>query len=185
MKFLAGLALGILLALIATAAAAQDADVSVVLSASPQSPKPGDTIKFAARVTNHGPGHVTGLEAEIRLPAGLTATVGSSQAGAPDLSDTGMFVRNVTLGDGQTFTLSVTAMLPSNAAPGSVLTGEAEVRPSAPDPDLANNRATDTLTVAGVAPTPVPTLTEWAMILLGVLLAGGAVLQLERRRRAA
>jgi len=35
-----------------------------------------------------------------------------------------------------------------------------------------------------VAPTPVPTLTEWAMIMLGALLAGGAVLQLERRRRA-
>jgi len=49
---------------------------------------------------------------------------------------------------------------------------------------MANNSATATLTVGGVAPAPVPTLTEWAMILLGALLAGGAVLQLERRRRA-
>lgn len=32
------------------------------------------------------------------------------------------------------------------------------------------------------APTPVPTLSEWAMILLGVLLAGGAALTIQRRR---
>jgi len=36
-----------------------------------------------------------------------------------------------------------------------------------------------------VAPEPVPTLTEWAMILLAALLAGGAALHLQRRRRAA
>lgn len=34
-------------------------------------------------------------------------------------------------------------------------------------------------------PPPVPTLSEWAMILLGVLLAGGAALHLSRRRMAA
>lgn len=33
-------------------------------------------------------------------------------------------------------------------------------------------------------PPPVPTLTEWAMILLGALLAAGAVLQIQRRRTA-
>lgn len=32
------------------------------------------------------------------------------------------------------------------------------------------------------APAPVPTLSEWAMILLGVLLAGGAALTIQRRR---
>ena len=36
-----------------------------------------------------------------------------------------------------------------------------------------------------VAPEPVPTLTEWAMILLAALLAGGAALHLQRRRRIA
>lgn len=32
-------------------------------------------------------------------------------------------------------------------------------------------------------PTAVPTLTEWAMILMGVALAGGAILTLQRRRQ--
>lgn len=34
-------------------------------------------------------------------------------------------------------------------------------------------------------PAPVPTMTEWAMILFGVILAGGAALHIQRRRRFA
>jgi hypothetical protein len=34
------------------------------------------------------------------------------------------------------------------------------------------------------APAPVPTLSEWAMILLGLMLAGGAALFIQRRRLA-
>jgi len=44
----------------------------------------------------------------------------------------------------------------------------------------------DRLTLPGaiVAPAPVPTLSEWATILLGGMLAGGAALTLQRRRAA-
>lgn len=35
---------------------------------------------------------------------------------------------------------------------------------------------------AAALPEPVPTLTEWAMILLGLTLAGGAALMIQRRR---
>ncbi|MFI8683024.1 IPTL-CTERM sorting domain-containing protein [Brevundimonas diminuta] len=34
------------------------------------------------------------------------------------------------------------------------------------------------------APAPIPTLSEWAMILLGVALAGAAALTIHRRRTA-
>lgn len=34
-------------------------------------------------------------------------------------------------------------------------------------------------------PTPVPTLSEWAMILFGLILAGGAALMIQRRQMAA
>ncbi len=183
MKFLAGLALGLLLSLGATAAAAQNPDVSVTLTASPQSPMPGDTIEFKAVVTNHGPGQVTDLVAQIWLPAGLTPNSTKTNAGMMNPNATGAIVSQVTLGEGQGFTLTADAVLSPGAVPGTVLMGDAEIRPSAPDRDLANNRATATATIAA-PPTPVPTLTEWAMILLGALLAGGAVLQLERRRRA-
>lgn len=36
--------------------------------------------------------------------------------------------------------------------------------------------------VRGPAPAPVPTLSEWAMILMGLMLAGGAALYIQRRR---
>lgn len=43
-----------------------------------------------------------------------------------------------------------------------------------------------TATLASVpAPAPVPTMSEWAMILFGTMLAGGAALYVQRRRRAA
>lgn len=38
--------------------------------------------------------------------------------------------------------------------------------------------------ISSVPPATVPTLSEWAMILLGVLLAGGAALTIHRRRTA-
>lgn len=38
---------------------------------------------------------------------------------------------------------------------------------------------------AAPAPAPVPTLSEWAMILFGLMLAGGAVVMVQRRRLAA
>ena len=37
---------------------------------------------------------------------------------------------------------------------------------------------------AVVVPAPVPTLSEWAMILLAAMLAGGAALMIQRRRTA-
>lgn len=42
-----------------------------------------------------------------------------------------------------------------------------------------------TVSLTPPPPAPVPTLSEWAMILLGVLLAGGAALSLHRRRQTA
>ena len=41
------------------------------------------------------------------------------------------------------------------------------------------------VTLSLTPPSPVPTMSEWAMILLGILLAGGAALSLHRRRYAA
>lgn len=38
--------------------------------------------------------------------------------------------------------------------------------------------------ISGAAPATVPTLSEWAMILFGLLLAGGAAWQVQRRRFA-
>ncbi|WP_167309523.1 IPTL-CTERM sorting domain-containing protein [Brevundimonas naejangsanensis] len=49
----------------------------------------------------------------------------------------------------------------------------------------SNVSSTVTTSPPPAPPAPVPTLSEWAMILLGVMLAGGAALTLQRRRQAA
>lgn len=65
--------------------------------------------------------------------------------------------------------------LPSNGAPGN-------------DID-ASSRFTGAATpftpvlLSYTPPAPVPTMTEWAMILLGVLMAGGAALTIQQRRK--
>lgn len=41
----------------------------------------------------------------------------------------------------------------------------------------------DNVSVTRTAPAPVPTMTEWAMILFGTVLAGGAALYVQRRRQ--
>lgn len=180
MKSLAGLALGLMLFVAATAAAAQSPDLSVTLTAGPPSPKPGDRFTFDGRVTNHGPGGIQ-LDAEINLPAGYTPVSATTNAGRLHSGyPTGVFVSDVMLAAGASFDFSTSAELPFDAVPGTVLTGEAEVFPKTSEADPTNNRATATTTVGA---TPVPTLTEWAMILLGAGLAGGAALTLHQRRR--
>lgn len=48
--------------------------------------------------------------------------------------------------------------------------------------DAGTSTSNPPITLAqGVPPTPVPTLTEWAMILLGLTLAGGATIVIQRR----
>lgn len=73
------------------------------------------------------------------------------------------------------------ADIPPGAVHGTVLTGEAEARLRASDGGLVLDRAAAPVPVD--APAPVPTLTEWAMILLGAGLAGGAALTLHQRHR--
>jgi hypothetical protein len=57
--------------------------------------------------------------------------------------------------------------------------------------DIAGNSLAGGYTSGGtrsvgplVAPAPVPTMSEWAMIILGTMLAGGAALYIQRQQRA-
>ena len=53
------------------------------------------------------------------------------------------------------------------------------------DGDQLQNGLDLTFEVVQVPATPVPTLSEWALILLGVMLAGGAAIYIQRRQLAA
>jgi len=83
--------------------------------------------------------------------------------------------------------------IPDGATVRVIYSSSLIVNPAAPGPYLflfettsggvIIGEASATLSIA--APAPIPTMTEWAMILLGVLLAGSAALMIQRRRMAA
>ncbi|HEY4585066.1 MAG TPA: IPTL-CTERM sorting domain-containing protein [Brevundimonas sp.] len=181
MKSVVGLGAGLLLFLTATPAAA-DPDLSISLFVEPQWAQPGGHVRFIATVANSGPGAIQ-TNAEIRLPVGLTARSFGATGGSIRGSPSRLLVEDIVLEAGAVFTMSTGTSVSLNAVPGSLLTADAEVFPQAPEADATNNRATATMSVGAAPATPVPTLTEWAMILLGAGLVGGAALTLHRRRQ--
>lgn len=78
-----------------------------------------------------------------------------------------------------------------NAARGSTIAFGFTSGPSDGSPDgvFATSHATTlrqmVLTSPPTPPAPIPTMTEWAMIVFGAILAGGGALYLQRRRRLA
>jgi len=183
MKSLAGLAFGLLLPLTATAAAAQSADLAVAVTVSPTTIMPGDTVTYRVQVTNHGPDLATNVSLAGLAPVGfsissMTPAQGTCNA-ATRVCMIGSLPHNASLD------YLVVGQVDAGAMHGTVMTNTVTVSSDTPDPIPSNNSFFQTITIGAAPPAAVPTLTEWAMILFSVLLAGGAALHLERRRRAA
>lgn len=155
-------------------------------------------LGFAAQITP-GPVRIWGRpgthDGFMSDPAGWTllgsgvVTVGGSIQPIP-------VVLNTTIPAGQTYAFYIDAdeaVAYDNTPPGAfgdVIASDANVairsgtgRELAFGGDAPRPRAlAGGMTYNLAAPPPVPTLTEWAMILFGVLLAGGAVLMIQWRR---
>lgn len=101
--------------------------------------------------------------AAAALPAGLSLS-GATISGTPTVAGTHNFTVNVT----------GTPIAGCNSGPPNYYP-----IPCSPVTQVQNYQLQ-----VSPAPAPVPTLSEWAMILLGVLLAGGAALTIQRRRAA-
>ncbi len=65
--------------------------------------------------------------------------------------------------------------LPTNGAPGNDIDSSSR---------FTSGATPVTPVLASFTPAPIPTMTEWAMILFGVMLAGGAAMMIQRRRAA-
>ncbi|GEM_PF-859666 len=141
-------------------------------------------VAQTAQISTDASGNLTFFEFKFDRMHGLPATVGN--AGDPKSYVTSIYLANTPGGSyafvqsnslctargdntgGNTFGLGCAAQT-SNAAQG------------------ASQASASAVTISLTPPPPpaVPTMSEWAMILLGVLLAGGAALQLQRRRQTA
>jgi uncharacterized repeat protein (TIGR01451 family) len=142
-------------------------------------------VSYTIVVSNSGPDTAVGAIVSDDFPAALTnvtwtcapsAGATCTAAGAGDLQDV------VTIPAGGTVTYSVTATAP--AAPANI-SNTATVTPPAnsADPAQANNSSTADFPVVPAPAAPVnaiPTLGEWALILLGLAMSAAGVLAVRR-----
>jgi uncharacterized repeat protein (TIGR01451 family) len=139
----------------------------------------GDTIAYTLTVTNNGPLDSDGAQVVDVLPPG-TAFV--SAPGCVHTAGTvTCAVGALAVGASRTFTLTVQVGNPYNGANPLVNTATVD----APgDSNPANNSATASVPRRQVAPpAAIPTLSQWAMLLLGAFLALTAARTLRPRRR--
>lgn len=187
MRALFGSAVAALVLGAATTAAAQSTDLSITKTNGATSITQGANTTYVISVTNNGP---TVADATITdsLPAGLTfvsVIAGIWNCTTPAVGTSGAIsCTTPSLGVGHTAYAYVTVKLSPTAT--GTLSNTAVVTTSLIETSPGNNSATDTDTIILAAPpAPVPTLSEWALIGLGLVLAGGAALHLSRRRLAA
>ncbi|WGM30642.1 DUF11 domain-containing protein [Brevundimonas sp. NIBR11] len=177
------------LVLLAGGAAAQTADIGLAMTDGVTSVTAGGATTYTIVMTNDGPDAASGVAFVDTLPARLTftslVTPGGWTCTTPAVGASGQVQCSsgtVAVGTNSNFALTVGV---DAAAPGgsTVSNTVAFTASDAFDPNASNNSATDIDTVIAVPPpAPVPTMTEWAMILLTGVLAISGLSMASRRR---
>ncbi|MBN2547927.1 MAG: S8 family serine peptidase [Anaerolineales bacterium] len=119
----------------------QRPDLEVTIEDEPDPLYIGETLTYTISVTNHGALPATSVVVTDTLPAGvivLDATPGCSQIGDQEICDLG------DLGSQETKTVIIAVSAPGT--PG-LMTSQVEARAAEPDPQPANNQASQTTTV--------------------------------------
>ena len=161
-------------------------DLSVDLSVTITPVSVGDNVTFTVELSNQGPSPPeatgTGIELTVLLPPGYTYVSDTPSVGSYD-SGTGVWIVGFLPFD-STETLVLTATV-NASGPYDV---EAEVTSAdQPDPDSTPDNdvlAEDDQDNASVTPQSeaIPTLNEWGMIILSLLLFGYSVWVMRRRK---
>lgn len=123
--------------------AAPQADLAVVLSDTPDPVTAGQTLGYAAVVTNTGPDAATDVAVTLPLPAGTSFVSAGADAGG-SCSGSGP-VTCSWLGataNGASRTATLVVGVPASAASGSLISASATVSAASVDPDPADNTAT-------------------------------------------
>jgi hypothetical protein len=168
------------------ASSQSQADLSLSMTAAPNPVNVNEEVTFRLTVANlggpaGGPAEpargaaVSNVTVTTHLPTGMTFVRASSGCS----SSAGVVTCNLgSLADSATATVTIVARAPAAAA--SSLVAQAVVSGSLADPDPSNNSASVTINVVGNG-NPVPTLSEWGTIFLGLILAGVAIGMIRRR----
>jgi uncharacterized repeat protein (TIGR01451 family) len=143
------------------------ANLSVALSG-PTSAPVGSSVTYTLTLSNAGPQSATGVIGSVAVPAGLSVQTVASGCAAQTSS---VQCSAGELASGASASFPLTLLINSLSTPINL---SANVASNLPDPTTSNNTVAATLSapVGGGSVAAVPTLPEWAALLLGGLLLG-------------
>jgi uncharacterized repeat protein (TIGR01451 family) len=170
-------------------------DLAITASASATTVSPGGHLWFTLTLTNNGPAGVTNAVLTDIAPAGVTfgnwtCTVANAGSGGGvttacgAASGTGNVTTTVTMQPGAVLTYVIAATVAANASGNVVDTASANVPAGVTDSSPANNTSTAAVSVQAApaaAPQPIPTLGQWGVILLSLLMLVAAAGGMRRR----
>ncbi len=148
---------------------------------------PGSTVTYTVILSNAGPGTQgdnAGDEFTDLLPAQLALVSASATSGTAVANvGTNTVTWNGSIAAGGSVTITIQATLLSGAVPGTMVSNQGTIRYDADgdgtneatgvtdDPGAAGSGNPTTFTVAAAAVTEIPTLGEWGLILMTLLVA--------------
>jgi len=158
------------------------ANLGITKSASPNPVGPGAHLTYLLTVTNLGPGSATNVIVSDQLPPGVSLVSVTQSAGGNCTTGATVTCTFPSLANQASATVTIVVTTPTQ--PGT-LTNTAAVSSATTDPDTSDNTvslATQVTAVSGAE--PIPTLSEWALIVFVGLLVGFGWYEAQRRRRS-
>ena len=146
------------------------ADLSISKTTAATTFEPGDQITYTITVENEGPNDATSLTVTDVLPPGLTL-VSASGTGWTCNGTTTVTCTLPVLAADATSTITLVATASGSAS----ITNTATVSAASADDAPGNNSAFAVVAPAAVAGAGIPTLSEWALMLLALMLVGAAI----------
>ena len=150
----------------------QSGDLAVTLTGPSGTVAAGDTVVYTLAVGNSGPSNATGAAITSTLtpaPTSVNWTCAGSGGASCSASGSGNINGTAVLPAGGSVVYTITAVLPINAASGTLDASASVAAPAGyTDTALINNSATASNTLAALVVTPVPTLSAWALLLLSL-----------------
>jgi uncharacterized repeat protein (TIGR01451 family) len=162
-------------------------DLSITKIDDPDPVQAGGDIVYTLAVTNAGPSLAQGITVFDFMPSGTTFVSLTAPAGwtvaTPPVGTYGAVAMLRSFLDPadppQIFTLVVNT---GTVPPGSTITNEALITtPDQNDSDRGNDRVTETTAVVEANAASIPTIDEWALLLLALTLAGAGIGRLRIR----
>jgi uncharacterized repeat protein (TIGR01451 family) len=153
---------------------AASADLSISKSTAAQSAPNGSTISYLLTVTNAGPSPATSVVVSDDLPTGLQLVSATPSQGSCTQTDPVSCTLG-TLASGASATITIQALV--TATSGSI-SNTATVSAAESDPNGSNNSATTSplaVPPGGGGPVTIPTMSEWALAAVAMLLAAVAL----------